>query len=875
MKRNLLIVGLLMFGIHETTASQIIPRPRIEKLTGDTLTLAAISVSGNPPAEGLRLLEARLKALGCSIRNDKKAMIVFEKCPAKEMAQLIVKEALEPKRLAQAYRLTITDRVTIKAPGDLGLSYGIVSLVQLLESDSKGNVRVPKGEILDWPEIGLRLSKTSATDNNPARVNRFAAWMPLYKMSHVGLQFHGKKSLELDDNFTANVKTVCGWARRNGVCETVVYFCPFRGKPGTDAYDFRLSEHKAAYAKLLQSFLAQGAHGVEVDYNDWPGSAETPIEDVINLACDAVWKSDPGAYIFYCPPNKGTSTYRGPASPEMTRILSKVPARVWPLWTGYATLITKPLTVETVEAWTKAAGRRPLLWVNRVALGVKGEFGRAVAEASGAHAFRGDLLPKNLNQLFEGVHFNAGMDAGYVTLHSEKFSTEALAYFATAADYVWNPHDWDAVESCRRARRFVEIMLPLLEQSSSLMKMQIAELAPSGAWCWFQDPRAMYYEGKHRRTYVGWITLAGDVQVASIDADTGETLTSTLRGKLQADDHDNPVIHITPDGHLTVFYSKHGPGDGIFYRRSAEPESIQQWEPEQIIRTNTKGRSGFTYYHPMRLSAEGGKTYLFWRGGNWKPTFSTTMDGKTWTEARNLLMSNEPRPYMKVCSNGRDSIHFAYTSGDPKPEETKVTSLFYAFYRKGTLHRADGSRICALDEVPFDHKQGDRLWDHEATGHRAWVWDIALDADENPVVVFVTYPDTEDHRYQYARWDGKKWNVHEVTRSPGGFTLPRPDGTRTSPRYSGGITLNHSDPSTVYVSAKREGVFEIEKWTTPDHGKTWMSEAVTSGSKKNNVRPVVPWGFNGKGVEVFWMHGDYYYWKADYHTAIQMRFGQR
>ena len=79
------------------------------------------------------------------------------------------------------------------------------------------------------------------------------------------------------------------------------------------------------------------------------------------------------------------------------------------------------------------------------------------------------MLPKNLNQLFEGVHFNAGMDKDYVTLRSQKFSPEALAYFATAADYVWNPHDWEAAESCRRARRFVSIMGPLLEQGCSLM----------------------------------------------------------------------------------------------------------------------------------------------------------------------------------------------------------------------------------------------------------------------------------------------------------------------------------------------------------------------------------------------------------------------
>ncbi len=27
----------------------------------------------------------------------------------------------------------------------------------------------------------------------------------------------------------------------------------------------------------------------------------------------------------------------------------------------------------------------------------------------------------------------------------------------------------------------------------------------NGAWCWFSDPRAVYFEGKYKRTYAGWI----------------------------------------------------------------------------------------------------------------------------------------------------------------------------------------------------------------------------------------------------------------------------------------------------------------------------------------------------------------------------------
>jgi hypothetical protein len=160
----------------------------------------------------------------------------------------------------------------------------------------------------------------------------------------------------------------------------------------------------------------------------------------------------------------------------------------------------------------------------------------------------------------------------------------------------------------------------------------------------------------------------------------------------------------------------------------------------------------------------------------------------------------------------------------------------------------------------------------KATGQCAWVWDIALAPDGTPIIVFATFPNREnDHRYQYARWNGKTWNVSEITDSPGGFTLPSKDGTRKSPAYSGGVALDHADPSKAYVSSKRNGVFEIEKWTTLDGGASWSSESITSGSSKNNVRPVVPWEFDGTGVEVLWMHGDYYWWKGRYHTGIQMR----
>jgi hypothetical protein len=356
--------------------------------------------------------------------------------------------------------------VTVTACSDLGLYYGLVSLVQTICCDSQRRPVVPALTVADWPQISRRLAKTSASSNPPAKVAAFAAWLPLVKMNLIGLQYHGSRSKDPEPPFAHNVETFCRRFRREGLLESIVYFCPFRGQPteGTaqrgGAYEMGRESDRRAYADFLRWIMAQGAHGIEVDYNDWPGSREVPIADVINLACKALEAEHPDAYVLYCPPAVGRESYRGMASEQLGRTLSSVPAKVWPLWTGMETLITGPLETEQVERWTRIAGRRPFLWVNRVSLGVPKHFARRLP-GDGDDVFRGEYLPEDLDRWFEGVHFNAGIGRGYNQLRGE-FEPRSIAYLATAADYVWNPHHWDAAESARRARRFVAIMFPLL-----------------------------------------------------------------------------------------------------------------------------------------------------------------------------------------------------------------------------------------------------------------------------------------------------------------------------------------------------------------------------------------------------------------------------
>src|SRR5829696_6312587 len=86
-----------------------------------------------------------------------------------------------------------------------------------------------------------------------------------------------------------------------------------------------------------------------------------------------------------------------------------------------------------------------------------------------------------------------------------------------------------------------------------------------GAWSWFADPRAVHYEGAHNRTYVSWIDRLGGVRVASYDHATRVRTTIVLHWNLGVDDHNNPALHVLPDGRVMVFYSRHG-GSDMYYR---------------------------------------------------------------------------------------------------------------------------------------------------------------------------------------------------------------------------------------------------------------------------------------------------------------------
>ncbi|MCG3180525.1 MAG: hypothetical protein BIFFINMI_02887 [Phycisphaerae bacterium] len=392
-------------------------------------------------------------------------------------------------------------------------------------------------------------------------------------------------------------------------------------------------------------------------------------------------------------------------------------------------------------------------------------------------------------------------------------------------------------------------------------KPRMFQVTDDGAWCWFADPRALRHGNV---TFIGYVTSAGDIRVSAWNHAAGRLADATLHPRLQADDHANPALLLRPDGRLTVFYSAHN-GRQMFFRTTTQPDNVSAWSDEREVKTNSAGSMGFTYPSPVQLADENGRIYLLWRGGDWNPTYATSDDGgATWAEARRLIAAAGHRPYFKVASDGRGTIHIAYTDGHPHP--LPHNSIHYLCYRKGSLWKADGTRIAGLADMPVAVGDGDTIYDasaKDAVG-RGWIWDIAIDKAGRPVLVYATIPDqTGPHRYHYARFDGRAWVRHDVIEAGASIDGPR------EWCYSGGMSLDPANPGVLFLSRQVKGVHEIERWETADGGATWKSEAITSDSRpdsEKNVRPFVVRG-HGDEMQVLWMRGRYVYW-TDYHTSL-------
>ncbi len=427
------------------------------------------------------------------------------------------------------------------------------------------------------------------------------------------------------------------------------------------------------------------------------------------------------------------------------------------------------------------------------------------------------------------------------------------------------------------------------------------QIAPDGAWTWFNDERAIVHQGS---LFSGYVLADGRYGVTRYDFADGRAYHAIIStsASQQRDDHNNPSLTVLPDGRILALYSKHIAGNQYYQRTSLvpRPAASSDWGPE-IVRATPASN---TYANTYRLTAENNAIYNFHRCINFNPTLTISTDnGVNWGTSRQLLGtgSGSTRPYPRYVSNNRDRIDFIYTDGHPRDV---ANSVYHLTYRAGAFFKTDGTQVETLANIPLDHDGGERgsvlyqyrdaAWgpgqgpdDWIPTG-RGWTWDIAYDRNETPVAVFQVQRDNvtgtgwnhDRIYYYYATWTGTEWRRRFIAQAGRPLYSAEDD-------YGGGMCLDPEDPRIVYISSNAANPFalgdisnvplrageryEIWRGFTADGGLTFSWTQLTVDSAADNLRPIVP-PDHGRTECLVWFYGTYTTY-TNYNTQVIARLG--
>jgi hypothetical protein len=404
----------------------------------------------------------------------------------------------------------------------------------------------------------------------------------------------------------------------------------------------------------------------------------------------------------------------------------------------------------------------------------------------------------------------------------------------------------------------------------------------NGAWCWFQDERAMV-DPQRQTLVVGSIAVAegpggtsrsGNVELTVVDLRARTSTVVVLHKKLEADDHNTPALWWRTDGRWLAVYTKHKT-DNLTRWRISEPGDPTRWGPERAFDwSDLTGGRGVTY---SNLRATNGRLYCFARAVNDDPcALVSADDGDTWAYAGKLFTRDKVgyvNGYTRYTSDGT-RIDLVTTDHHPRDFDN---AIYHGYLEGGALHRSDGSVLdgSALDgDAPSQADLTTVLaasspWGGEWMTH-CWTTDIRRSSDGTVAAVLTAratdtpgsaekgldvWRPVPDLRFFYARLSpGGRWNVHQLAKAGPGLLPHEQD-------YTGLAAIDPYDLASVYISTPIDPRYqtalphhEIFHAHTPDGGSTWRWSPITERSEVDNLRPIVAPG-DPDQIPLLWFRG--------------------
>jgi hypothetical protein len=400
----------------------------------------------------------------------------------------------------------------------------------------------------------------------------------------------------------------------------------------------------------------------------------------------------------------------------------------------------------------------------------------------------------------------------------------------------------------------------------------------NGAWCWYQDERAIVDPASGRliigsvgnSSGVGGSPRNGDIEVVFYDLMSATSSRFTLAeggsNFSGSDDHNAPAFLIRPDGKYLTFYAGHNNNNNSYYRIY----NNGTWGTQQVFDWNARRPGGVnfatTYSNLFYLSSEG-RTYNIARGNNKSPNIMTSTDnGDNWTYGGQLTSNANigyVNGYLKYCSNGVDRVDFICTEYHPRDYNT---SIYHGYFKNGKSYKSDGTLVDGniLDTLniptPTDFTKvfaANTVY-NGIVMTRCWNLDVQTYGDGTvATIIKARANDLEtDHRFFYCRYDGTSWTYTYLGKAGSKLYSSEQD-------YTGLAALHPNNPNIIYISTTFDprdssslGVHEIFKGVTSDHGATWTWTPITKNSVRDNLRPIIPlWDVNKTAL--LWLRGTY------------------
>jgi hypothetical protein len=397
---------------------------------------------------------------------------------------------------------------------------------------------------------------------------------------------------------------------------------------------------------------------------------------------------------------------------------------------------------------------------------------------------------------------------------------------------------------------------------------------PNGAWCWFQDERAIVNTHDANDPVLMFTAISastededeqGDLDLYWYGLSSGQGGVVELHDRLGQDDHNVAALFQLPNGQTLAAYARHNKDNYTYSRLSARNDAAH-WSEANVY----EGAAKATYNNLKTAGAD--KTLLnFSRMQGWDPNFLVYDDHSGSWQYGGRLLNSEGRPYLHYAGSADGTkIHVVATDQHPRNFDN---SIYYGLTDGQALFDSAG-RVLDQDLSDQDAVEPTALTVvfRGDPDNVAWMADVEIDENDRPVIAFSVQKDGRglaqgsgglDHRYHLARLGPDGWQQYEIAYA-GERLYAREDD------YTGLVAIDPEDVNHLVISTNADPVtgtplisaadhrrhYEIFEGRSSNAGKTFDWRALTRNSTVDNIRPIIPAWDSDQRV-VLWMRGTY------------------